>query len=51
MENLANNPTYKGQLERMRKLYDKQLQHWAEEGVKYNGYEAYASLFVRNINL
>ena len=50
MENLANNPTYKGQLERMRKLYDKQLQHWEEEGVKYNGYEKYSTLFARKTN-
>ena len=50
MVNLANNAEYAEQLKKMRKLYDKQLEHWVEEGVKYNGYEKYSTLFTRNIN-
>lgn len=49
MENLAGKSKYKAQLNKMRKLYDKQLAHWKSEGVKYNGYEQYALLFNRNI--
>jgi len=49
MENVANNPKYVNELDRMRKLYDQQLQHWIAKGVKYNGYEKYGVLFDREI--
>lgn len=47
MVNLANKPEYEKQLNKMRALYDKQLDHWRNEGVKYNGYEKYGDLFSR----
>lgn len=50
MVNLANQTAHKSKLTKMRKLYDEQLQHWINEGVKYNGYEKYGSLFSRNVN-
>jgi len=50
MVNLANQTAYKSKLTKMRKLYDKQLQHWISDGVKYNGYEKYGLLFSRDSN-
>lgn len=47
--NMANNTESQKQLAKMRVLYDKQLEHWKTEGVKYNGYEKYGILFDRNI--
>ncbi len=49
MVNLAKLPEYQTQLDKMRKLYDTQLDHWRNEGVKYNGYAKYDSLFVRKV--
>ena len=49
MVNLAGDAKHKSQLTRMRELYDKQLQHWIADGVKYNGYEKYRVLFDRSI--
>ncbi len=49
MVNLASEAKCKSQLNRMRELYDQQLQHWKSEGVKYNGYEKYGVLFDRSI--
>ena len=49
MVNLADHTDYQSHLASMRALYDKQLQHWKTEGVKYNGYEKYGVLFDRNI--
>jgi arylsulfatase A-like enzyme len=45
--NQAGKPEYQAQLSRMRKLYDKQLEHWRSEGVRYNGYEKYGEVFER----
>lgn len=50
MHNLVNKPEYKQQLVKMRRLYDEQLLHWKKEGVKYNGYEKYETLFARKLN-
>jgi arylsulfatase A-like enzyme len=50
MVNLASEAKNKSQLNKMRELYDQQLQHWKSEGVKYNGYEKYGLLFDRNIS-
>lgn len=50
MVNLANKPEYKAKLTEMRKLYDTQLNHWKNDGVKYNGYEKYGLLFERKSN-
>ncbi|WP_405563331.1 sulfatase [Polaribacter sp. Asnod6-C07] len=47
MQNIANQSKYQSQLEEMRALYDQQLEHWKNEGVKYNGYAKYESLFER----
>ena len=49
LTNAAKSPEYKSVLENMRKLYDKQLNHWKAKGVKYNGYKEYEILFDRNI--
>ena len=48
MVNIAKLSEHKIQLDQMRKLYDMQLNHWKSDGVKYNGYEKYESLFVRH---
>ena len=45
--NIAKMSEHKAVLDKMRKLYDLQLNDWKEEGVKYNGYEEYGSLFSR----
>ncbi|OHX63804.1 sulfatase family protein [Flammeovirga pacifica] len=50
LKNLSHDPKHLAQLEKMRKLYDKQVQHWKSEGVKYNGYEEYETLFDRSIS-
>lgn len=50
MTNLANQPKYKPQLNEMRKLYDKQLQHWNEQGVKNHGYDKAAASLIRTVN-
>ncbi len=47
MVNQAKNSEYRDQLNRMRTIYDRQLEHWKTEGVKYNGYEKYGILFQR----
>ncbi len=47
MQNLVANSNYQSQLDKMRKLYDKQLEHWKAEGVRYNDYEKYNELFKR----
>ncbi|MDO7172457.1 sulfatase [Mariniflexile sp. AS56] len=48
MVNIAKLSEHKIQLDKMRKLYDIQLNHWKSDGVKYNGYEKYESLFQRH---
>ena len=47
MVNIATKTEYQQQMDKMRKLYDKQLDHWKNEGVKYNGYEGYPTTFKR----
>lgn len=49
MTNLAKNSNNLPQLEKMRALYDVQLEHWKSDGVKYNGYGKYGVLFDRNV--
>lgn len=48
--NIADQEENESTLIKMRELYDKELQHWVNEGVKYNGYEKYDSLFIRKVN-
>ncbi|SDW30618.1 Arylsulfatase A [Lutibacter oricola] len=48
MNNVANNSTYNKQLNRMRKLYDKQLQHIESSALNYNDYKKYGILFDRS---
>ena len=48
MQNLVSHTNYQTRLDKMRMLYDKQLEHWKTEGVKYNDYEKYDELFDRN---
>jgi len=47
MTNLAGNPEAAPMLEKMRAKYDDQLTHWTAEGVPYNGYAQYATVFDR----
>jgi arylsulfatase A-like enzyme len=49
LKNLANDPAYKSDLERMRKNYDKELAAWKKQAVSYNNYQKYVTLFDRNI--
>ena len=49
LENLANDPEYKADLERMRKNYDKELTSWKKHAVAYNNYQKYSALFDRSI--
>jgi arylsulfatase A-like enzyme len=49
MQNLIGHDDHQSQLNKMRLLYDKQLEHWKSEGVKYNDYAKYVELFDRNI--
>ena len=49
MVNLAGHSDYQSQLDEMRALYNKQLQHWKSEGVEYNGYQEYGVLFDRDV--
>lgn len=51
MNNLAKNPEHKEALEKMRAVYDEGHAHMTEEGVEYNGYMIYRSLFDRNLPL
>ena len=47
--NQSGQPEYLNVLKEMRGLYDRQLDHWRTEGVKYNGYEKYEVLFGRSM--
>ena len=47
LKNLANDPAYIPDLERMRKAYDKELAAWKKQAVPYNNYRKYATLFDR----
>ena len=49
MVNVATDKKYNSALKKMRIKYDKQLAHWKNEGVKYNGYEKYGVLFDREL--
>jgi arylsulfatase A-like enzyme len=48
MKNLVAVADSQSQLEKMRNLYDLQLEHWKKKGVKYNDYAKYGELFDRN---
>ena len=50
MENLATNPEMEPVLQQMREKYDSQLKDWVAEGVSFNGYHKYGTLFDRNID-
>lgn len=49
MKNLASNPEQKAVLQKMRKLYDAQLEKWAKECVQGNSYPEYVTLFDRSL--
>jgi len=49
LKNLATDPAYSSDLERMRKAYDKELEAWKKQAVPYNDYQKYGRLFDRNI--
>ncbi|WP_372797174.1 sulfatase [Pontiella sp.] len=50
MTNQAGNPEYGAALEQMRKTYDRHLEHWKAEGVSYNNYPPYCTLFDRKLD-
>ena len=50
MENLATNPEMEPVIQQMRQKYDLQLRNWIKQGVSYNGYQKYGTLFDRNID-
>jgi len=49
LKNIAKDPSYKPDLQRMRKYYDKELAAWKSQAVSYNNYSKYATLFDRDI--
>ncbi len=49
MTNLANNDEHTSILKKMQAKYDNQLKHWEKEGVSYNKYPKYITLFDRSI--
>jgi arylsulfatase A-like enzyme len=48
LTNQAGNPEYSSALKQMRKTYDSHLEHWKSEGISYNNYSPYGTLFDRN---
>ncbi|MGJ8692957.1 MAG: hypothetical protein ACSHW0_10795 [Thalassotalea sp.] len=50
MTNIAGNIRFAETLEKMRNLYDQQVEHWIQKSVKYNGYAEYGQLFDRHLN-
>ena len=49
LKNVAGEPDYQAVLDRMRKAYDSQVEHWKDQCVKYNGYPEYGTLFDRSM--
>lgn len=49
MKNLAKDPASATMLTTMRAKYDEELMHWKKEGVSYNNYQQYVTLFDRTI--
>ncbi|WP_083631134.1 sulfatase family protein [Labilibacter marinus] len=47
MTNQVNNPTFKKQLLKMRKQYDKQVKHISKNALDHHDYQKYATLFSR----
>lgn len=50
MNNLADDPEFFNVLEKMRSLYDDQLEKWKQECVQGNNYPKYGVLFDRNLS-
>ncbi len=50
LTNQAGNPEYNSTLKQMRKIYDSYLEHWKSEGVPYNNYQPYGTIFDRSID-
>lgn len=48
LTNQAGNPEYIAAMQQMRKTYDQQLGNWKSEGVSYNNYSPYGTLFDRH---
>lgn len=49
MHNLIDNAAHAKQLDKMRRIYDTEVEKWKTEAVKDHGYEMYGILFDRNI--
>lgn len=50
MTNIAGDIRFAKTLQKMRRLYDKQVAHWVQESVQHNGYAEYGQLFDRHLN-
>ncbi|MGY8675915.1 MAG: acetylglucosamine-6-sulfatase, partial [Verrucomicrobiia bacterium] len=48
LENHAGNSDYHSQLVKMQKVYDSYITAWKTEGVDYNNYERFTTIFDRN---
>jgi arylsulfatase A-like enzyme len=50
MKNLINDPSKKSVLEKLRKAYDKQIEHWKRTCVQTSGYPEWAIFLDRNVS-
>ena len=50
MTTWLGNPEYSVDLQKMRKVYDRHLDHWKAEAVPYNNYQPYGTIFDRNVD-
>ena len=50
MKNVLNDDVYRKQLEKLRSIYDKQVETIKKEGVEYNHYRFYKTFFDRNVS-
>ena len=49
MNNLASNSKYNKQLEKLRAIYDSEVEKWKEERIEGHAYEIYDKLFDRSL--
>jgi arylsulfatase A-like enzyme len=50
LRELARIPDYGDDLKKMRKVYERHLDRWKSEGVTFNNYQPYTTLFDRNVD-
>ena len=49
-EMMSRIPDYGDDLKKMQKVYERHLDHWKSEGVAFNNYQPYTTIFDRNID-